>query len=53
MFIADKRNGVLSMIASKRTEGRSYEEFVDEFMDWWLDEVKNRSRDENVQATKS
>ena len=47
MFIADKRNGVLSMTASKRTKGRGYEEFVEEFMDWWVDEVKNRSRDES------
>ena len=47
VFIADKRHGILSMTVSKRAKGRSYEEFVEEFMDWWVDEVKNRSRDEN------
>lgn len=39
------------MTASKRAEGRSYEEFVEEFMDWWLDELEKRGRDENAQAT--
>lgn len=48
MFIVDKRHGILSMATSKRAGGRSYEEFVDEFMDWWLDEVAKRRKYENV-----
>lgn len=52
VFIADKRHGVLSMRVSKRAKGRSYEKFVEEFMDWWVDEAKNRSRDENDPTTK-
>lgn len=51
MFIVDKRHGILSMANSKRAGGRSYEEFVDEFMDWWLEEVAERGKDENVEST--
>jgi hypothetical protein len=42
VFTADKRHGVLSLAVSKRSEDRSYEGFVDEFMDWWVDELSKR-----------
>lgn len=53
MFIAHKRHGVLSMTAPKKAKDRSYEEFIDEFIEWWVDEATKRSKDEDSQTIKS
>jgi hypothetical protein len=50
VFTADKRHGVLSLTVSKRSEDRSYEGFIDEFMDWWVDELSKRNEKGKSQA---
>jgi hypothetical protein len=50
VFTADKRHGVLSLAVSKRSDDRSYEGFVDEFMDWWVDELSKRNEKGKSQA---
>ena len=38
------------MAFSKRSEDRSYEGFVDEFMDWWVEELSKRDEKGKRQA---
>lgn len=42
------------MAVSKRSEDRSYEGFVDEFMDWWVQETQaHRLKQENEKKESS